>query len=136
MRLRTTISTLALLVLLPAAVLAGCGDDEPDTAVEAFDDGGEAQVELVTGEPFEATGVVDDVIGERAFMLYDALVITAAPVDLAEDHRVRVTGAIESSDDVEREMGATLGDDVLDALADEDVVVVASEIEVIGRDAE
>jgi hypothetical protein len=121
-------------VVLLAALAVACGDDEPKTAVEAFDEGGEARVELVTGEPFEATAVVDEVLAANAFVLYDTLVVTATPADVAVDDRVRVTGEVAAADEVERDRGERLSDEVRDALADEEVVVVADGVEVVGRD--
>lgn len=124
----------AALALLGVAALAGaCTDDEPETAVEAFDEGGEERVELVTGEPFEATAVVDDVLGPRGFLLLDTLVVTEAAIDITEGSRVRVTGEVATAEDAREAFGEQLGDEVADALESEDVVVVAEEIEVVDR---
>lgn len=131
-QVRTSLLSLLLVALL---ALAGCGDDEPETAVEAFDDGGEAKVELVTGEPFEATGVVDDVLGPRAFRLYDTLVVSSVPVDAESGDRVRVTGEIEAGEDVGPLVLDALTDPEADAVRDEDVLVVATAVEVVDEDA-
>lgn len=120
-----------LVAVLFLSVLGACNDSEPDTAVDAFDEGGEQRVELVTGEPFEATGLVADVVGPNGFMLYDALIVTTSPQEVDKGDRVRVTGAVESADEVVRVHGAKLHEDTRDALAGEDVVVLADEVEVV-----
>ncbi len=121
-------------LVLPLLVAVGCAENEPETAVEAVG-GGEGRVELVTGEPFEATGVVDDVLGTRAFLLFDTLVITPQPTTVAENDRVRVTGEVEAAGDVARDLRRTLSDDVLEVLAQKELVVVASDVVVVDDDA-
>lgn len=121
-----------LVTVLLFAALAACNDSEPDTAVDAFDEGGEQRVELVTGEPFEATAVVDDVVGPNGFMLYDALIVTTSPSGVKDGDRVRVTGAVESAEEVARAHGPKLHEDTRDKLSGEDVVVLANDVEVVG----
>ncbi|MDQ4132716.1 MAG: hypothetical protein M3179_05790 [Actinomycetota bacterium] len=92
-------------------------------------------MELVTGEPFEATGVVDDVLGPRGFLLFDTLIITPRPVSVAEDDRVRVTGEVEATSDLNGTLRRTLGDDALEVLSEKDLVVVATDVAVVAHDA-
>lgn len=120
-----------LLFVLPA----GCADNEPDTAVEAYEEGGEERVELVTGEPFEATGVVTAVPGSDGFLLFDTLVIATTPAEVGVDDRVRVTGEVEPADEVRSRLGANLSEGVLDELDDHELVVVATAVEVVGQDS-
>ena len=123
-------ATPLLIVLLPL----GCTDNEPTTAVEAFDEGGEQRVELVTGEPFEATGVVTAVAGVDGFLLFDTLVISTSRVELGVDDRVRVTGEVEPSEEVRSRLGSSLSEPVLEALDDHELVVVATTVEVVGQE--
>ncbi len=124
---------LRVALMLSVLLAVGCGDNEPETAVEAIE-GGERQVELVTGEPFEATGVVDEVLGPRAFLLFDTLVITPRPATVAANDRVRVTGEVEPSGDVDRDLRRMLSDDVGKVLAEKGLVVVATDVVVVDRD--
>lgn len=118
--------------VLPLLLAVGCGDNEPETAVEAVE-GGERQVELVTGEPFEATGVVDDVLGPRGFLLFDTLIITPGPTTVAENDRVRVTGEVEAARDLDGDLRGRLTADVLEVLAEKDLVVLAGDVAVVGE---
>lgn len=111
--------------------VGACGADQGETAVESLDEAGEAQVELVTGEPFEATGLVHEVIGPRGFLLFDTLVVSPAALRLEEEFRVRVVGEVQSASELEPELRDALGDEVREAVADEDLLVVASTVEVV-----
>ncbi len=114
-----------------ASLTAGCGgDDEPETVIGALE-GGEEVAELVTGEPFEATAVVDDVVSPQAFYLLDTLVVSADASGVVEDERVVVTGEITEADPevVEDLLGVPLDDEARAALDDVELVVVASRIE-------
>jgi hypothetical protein len=117
--------------LLTAALLTlgGCGDDEPETVLNNLDD--ERTAELVTGEPFEATAMVDGVLSEHAFRLLDTLVISAEPLEVREGERVRVTGEIsdEASAELEARLGTDLDGDVTEEIDDADLFVVATEVE-------
>jgi hypothetical protein len=115
--------------------LSGCAEDEPETAVEAFEEGGEERVELVTGEPFEATATVDDVVGDHVFVVLDTLVVTDDPVAIHDGDLVRVTGEVEDGDELTRR-AQSLGEDERQAIADADLVVAASEVEVVSDRAE
>ncbi len=119
-----------LYVGLAVAVLtAGCSDDEPETVIGAVE--GEATAELVTGEPFEATAEVDDVVSPQAFYLLDTLVIAEDVSGLVEDELVLVTGEITEADPeaVEGVLGLPLDEETRAALEDVELVVVASRIE-------
>lgn len=124
---RHLLRTFALFAVLVAA--AGCAEDDPETAVGAFED--EETVELVTGEPFEATATVTGIVSERAFYLLDTLVITAEPVDVSEDDLVLVNGEVTEADveKVEALAGSGLDDEAKAAVDDEDLVVVATRVE-------
>lgn len=124
--------TVAISAALTMAV-AGCSEDDPETAVEAFE--GQETVELLTGEPFEGTATVDKIVSEHAFYLLDTLVITADGVDVREDDLVEVTGEVADADvdTVEAAVGTSLDDEAKDAIADEDLVIVATSVEDAGE---
>lgn len=115
-------------LVVGALSLGGCVEDEPETAVEAFENQGEAAVELVTGEPFEAAGEVDKVL-DGAFRLFDTFVVSDRAGLLEEGERVRVTGEVESAAELLRIRRGQLSDQLREALEDEELVVVATKVE-------
>jgi hypothetical protein len=139
---RTLQLTLGTCLLLAAACGDGgatVGGDAPEPTADAIGDA------LGDGEAVTVTGTVDDVFGDTAFTLTDAIfeegtvgtegdvtVIATDGADVSESEAVVVTGtllSVDVADDVQQLedlFGANVDDEVMALLDDQQVVIASS----------